>query len=461
MEVVEVYGSETDASSHDPADVTTTQDTYKTYVDEDGMEVVEVYGSETDEASHAIADAITPPPPPSGTAIATDYHHMSSTESSKYFEGLDDEDEESSDEEADEMEGLGSEDGESSDEEADEMEDLIGRLGKFNDRVEKAQTSRTEEAINARFFAGLDDDEDEEEGGEQHKLSPEAMAQFLKTGKLPWKEKPQVDAELDLETPAAPKEEEIVLKDPPAVVTSYRDLVEVGRNETLANTIVLLSRFNFESTVLTRRDDEVENWVILFCHNWYSPCERIRPAYETMAHDMEKELNQDSMKTVIRFAEVDCSTDKPLCNAQKVETFPTLLHYQRGVISSHWEGHYGGKKDVKEMTEWMEPRSKKILEQRSAHTQLRTEKQVKGLLGVTLDPSWLFSLATMLATLLGHIWLVRVRSHGSHKVSPEEEATKDSKQPGNRNVAVGPSGLGSLLPEEWICSQSGKDLIEL
>lgn len=448
-----------------------TQEHYNVHLDEDGMEVLEVYGGSEDQpslsgssssSSSATKDKVSFV---GGLASSSQpnvkQNQGTSSVSQKGTEGTPD----------DYLAGLDDEDSE-----VEEMEDLIHRMEKFRKRTEVAQSSKSEEAIYARFFAGLDDDEDEEEGGSRTiKLSGNAIIELLQTGKLPSRledlfesvpEGPGSEMPVDVDGPAVPKKESVP-KDPPAVITTYHDQAEAALGKEHGNPIVLLSRFNFHNNVMTRRDDEVDNWIIRFCHDWYSPCERMLPAYKTMARKMEEQLNQDSMTTVVRFAEIDCSTDKPLCNEQGAESFPKLIHYHRGQQIGEWEGVSGKERDVKEMNEWMEAQSKNILARRSVAGKVTTKDKIKALVGAPDDLSWLFSVSMMIAGFFWHIWLVRARAHGVSEVegkTTHKDTQKEAQltHQSTKHVEVlGPSGLGSMLPEEWVSTQSARNLIDL
>lgn len=41
--------------------------------------------------------------------------------------------------------------------------------------------------------------------------------------------------------------------------------------------------------------------------------------------------------TAVRFAQVDCATDKALCNENNVQSYPSLVHYKGGKFSSAWQ----------------------------------------------------------------------------------------------------------------------------
>jgi len=352
----------------------------------------------------------------------------------------------------------------------DEMDGLIGRMSAFGSRVDEAQTSKSVEAINARFFAGLDDDEDEEEDGDIATQLGAALGELMEKGKVPdnlakllkkTKKKPvtQLDVDGGLDEPV--KKKERVHKDPPAVITSYGDIAG-SSNRTNENPIVLLSRFNFQENVMSKREDQVEHWMIRFCHDWYSPCERILPAYKELAWKTEKDLNQEGLKTIVRFADIDCSTDKPLCNEQNAETFPKIIHYGKGKNIGEWEGGNGKLSDQEEMKEWMEIQVKKILKAKVEESQGVASKDAKTTALLTQENlSLVWSVLSIVVTLLAHTWLVRSRPHGPAAKKEGNESSKDLQKAKKPVDSPGPSGMGSMLPEEWVTKASGGQLIEL
>jgi hypothetical protein len=376
------------------------------------------------------------------------------------------------------------------DTEEEEMEDLIGRMSQFRERAENAQKSQSEEAKMARFFQGLDDDEDEDGESGTIALNPEnfgnAIIELLVTGKVPKGLQSLFEAQkapaLELDptggeagSESAVEVPEKVKADPPAVIKTYYDLhPPVGEESTShsssedENPIVLLNRFNFRNNVMSSRDDEVEHWIIRFCHEWYSPCTRMLPAYKELARKSEQALNLDSLQTTVRFAEVDCSTDKPLCKDQGAEAYPELIHFHRGRQVSKWIAMEGGREDdVKEMNEWMRDKVSKSILQSKSSKRFNTQGGIKS--GVTnLESGLIWSCTSIVVTLLAHAWLVHGASksrgdHGPKQQKQAEGAIKDTKEDAKQAIdaAARPSGLASMLPEEWVSTASGKQLLEL
>jgi hypothetical protein len=99
----------------------------------------------------------------------------------------------------------------------------------------------------------------------------------------------------------------------------------------------MLNRHNFNSSV---RREHVDNWIVLFCVDWLEHCQGLWDDYRRLAMHYEDVLAPaaSSWQTAaVRFAEVDCAKDKPLCNENGVEEYPTVLHFQEGKLASKWK----------------------------------------------------------------------------------------------------------------------------
>lgn len=110
-----------------------------------------------------------------------------------------------------------------------------------------------------------------------------------------------------------------------------------------------LNRFTFNQNVFTAGNNHVQHWIVRFCHDWYSPCEKISKPFEQLAGEFTNKLNTRS--TVVRFANVDCSTNKPLCNGQAVDHFPKVIHYSKQQKVAEWHG--GSEEDQRKLERWL------------------------------------------------------------------------------------------------------------
>jgi hypothetical protein len=103
-----------------------------------------------------------------------------------------------------------------------------------------------------------------------------------------------------------------------------------------SKSVTLLNRVTFNSTVTS---EHVDQWVVLFCVNWWERCQGVIEDYKTMARQWEYELAGDAsswLSTAVRFGEVNCATDKPLCNENNVDNYPTAQHFVNGKLASQW-----------------------------------------------------------------------------------------------------------------------------
>jgi len=84
--------------------------------------------------------------------------------------------------------------------------------------------------------------------------------------------------------------------------------------------------------------DRVNNWMVLYCPYWWEPCQQISPHFEKFAGSFQERLNKDLMASHVRFARVDCATEKPLCNHNDVQDYPTVQHFKGGQLEKTWTG---------------------------------------------------------------------------------------------------------------------------
>lgn len=119
------------------------------------------------------------------------------------------------------------------------------------------------------------------------------------------------------------------------------------------NKVALLNRVTFNQTVSQKH---VDHWIVLYCVDWWELCQGIWEEYKTLAGYWERTLiaNASSWQsTAVRFAEVDCTTDKALCNDNHVEEYPTLQHFQDGKLVRGWELSAGATSLSKDIAKWV------------------------------------------------------------------------------------------------------------
>jgi len=112
--------------------------------------------------------------------------------------------------------------------------------------------------------------------------------------------------------------------------------------------VPILNRFTFQGSVRNKAYDATEEYVIYFCVSWIELCEALRHEYGQIAYRFEEQLNIDLFFNTVRFAYVDCATDKKLCNEEGVDDYPYAVHYRAGNLMSRWVSGQGSRKEINE-----------------------------------------------------------------------------------------------------------------
>jgi len=103
--------------------------------------------------------------------------------------------------------------------------------------------------------------------------------------------------------------------------------------------VIGLNRFIFDANVVQCLGQHTDHWIVIFCPSWYPPCQKVLPTFRNTSEIWQEKLNSDViLRSRARFAEVDCATDKELCNEQQVADYPTIVHYNGGSRVSKWTG---------------------------------------------------------------------------------------------------------------------------
>jgi len=116
-----------------------------------------------------------------------------------------------------------------------------------------------------------------------------------------------------------------------------------------------LNRFNFHNNVLKDGHDQPLHWIVRFCHDWYEPCDQLTPVFTEAAFEIERMLNaNDQFQTTVRFADVDCSTNKPLCNEVADYHFPQVIHFYKQARYADWKGGGNPKRNAENFLKWVD-----------------------------------------------------------------------------------------------------------
>merc|ERR1719229_1616290 len=77
--------------------------------------------------------------------------------------------------------------------------------------------------------------------------------------------------------------------------------------------------------------------------------------FAQMGAQWQSQLNKEAVFTrEIRFAKVDCATDRVLCNERGVEGFPHVQYYTGGALAKKWSG--GRENDELRLQKWLQKR---------------------------------------------------------------------------------------------------------
>jgi len=118
--------------------------------------------------------------------------------------------------------------------------------------------------------------------------------------------------------------------------------------------LLQMNQFSFNGNVLNRpknKEDDMAHWIVQFCPHWWDPCVGLTESFAKVGSELEEQLNGALFIKNIRFAIVDCASEKVLCNEQEVETYPTTRHYYKGEFVAGWFG--GQAQHEKFYTQWL------------------------------------------------------------------------------------------------------------
>lgn len=124
--------------------------------------------------------------------------------------------------------------------------------------------------------------------------------------------------------------------------------------------VTLLNQYTFAGNVLEGKGRAVDQWVVLYCVDWFEPCLSMSVLFQDLASYWEEQLNLESLfETTVRFAYVDCAVDKVLCNTQDVDGYPAIAHYSQHKMTGMWMGTVEEMHRIKEknkLPNWLEAR---------------------------------------------------------------------------------------------------------
>lgn len=149
-----------------------------------------------------------------------------------------------------------------------------------------------------------------------------------------------------------------------------------------SQSVTMLTRHSFNATV---KQDHVDQWIVLFCVDWYEVCQGLWHDYRRMALHWEQAMapNASSWQTTaVRFAEVDCAVDKALCNENKVQGYPSVTHFQGGEFAGEWEISSGATSLSGDLSKWIdEALTRKLANNKKGQASPRLDTGAQGRFG--------------------------------------------------------------------------------
>lgn len=103
--------------------------------------------------------------------------------------------------------------------------------------------------------------------------------------------------------------------------------------------VLRLNRFTLENTILDANAPLVPHWIVMFCNQVWEPCQATDEVFTALGDHWQEKLNTDLLQNEVRFATVDCGTEKALCNSQGVRSYPTVAHYEDHKQTRRWIGN--------------------------------------------------------------------------------------------------------------------------
>lgn len=108
-------------------------------------------------------------------------------------------------------------------------------------------------------------------------------------------------------------------------------------DSTSHQTAMPLNRVTFKGNVLDGAGGAVDHWIVYYCVSWMPLCEGLMDDYRQLSHQYDEKFNSERLLSLgVRFAYVDCATEKVLCNQNGVTDYPYMAHYHDGNVSSRW-----------------------------------------------------------------------------------------------------------------------------
>lgn len=229
--------------------------------------------------------------------------------------------------------------------------------------------------------------------------------------------------------------------------------------------VARLNRFLFDGNVIECGSDcAADNYIVMFGAPWYGPSKEMTPFFRHTGDQWQNKMNADSvMRQHLRFAEVDCATDKELCNLEQVDNYPTVVHYRGSRRISVWSPKKAA--DFDGLDEWI---GTTMLESKAAGSgrlffDERDDREEQASLRAPAAPAWQVALvATVMVGFVGGNVGIVLQAAGLTPFSDAAESNADTLEDAELKKEDVPApeleGLARYLPSEWAEDRGTIDL---
>jgi len=221
----------------------------------------------------------------------------------------------------------------------------------------------------------------------------------------------------------------------------------VGRADSLHR----LNRFTFHEMILNEKTNSVPHWIVLFCPPWFEPCKAAEQIFRNRAEHWQEKLNTALFTTEVRFATVDCATEKALCNTQNVDTYPFVAHYLNAEQVSRWRGK-SYDTDVQRFTKFLQQElgTKRQEAMKSASTETAEAVLAPGGDFTRIPVSRAVNLLVLVVAIAGNAWFIFSAWHSAGSsadkiIAPAEVKNAETIMPTTTPMPR----VVRCLPKEW------------
>lgn len=215
----------------------------------------------------------------------------------------------------------------------------------------------------------------------------------------------------------------------------------------LHDPVLRLNRYTFQNTILQEHADEIPHWIVLFCAPWFEPCQAADPLFRSFANKWQDQLNTGLLSTEVRFAAIDCATEKALCNTQNIDTYPMISHYRHRDQVKLWRGK-SFETDEKRLRNWLQK------ELGASAAAMVTQPESEDVTQESVIPNVPVDFLLIFAAIAGNAWFISRAGFGggealTQTASPAKSAPEGLATVFSPSVEQQTACVARSLPKEW------------